>query len=294
MKSTTRAPRPASCRRNRISFLLLAVLLVATAFLASLSTPAAAAATHWLQSRGAKVRIVATPPDADGVIRAAVDIDLKPGWTTYWRNPGESGIPPQLTTTGSRNIKSARLDFPPPVALDEGGMSAIGYDAPVALPLRIRQAEPGKDSLLSAKLFLGVCKDICIPVRADFSLNIPAHSKPASSIASVVVAKAFTSLPEPESDTFAVRQVSLSKDGRDLIVTARLPGGAPPGDRPQLFVAGPDGWSVAPARLKQQQGRMATFFVPVTGKPDAPSGAAKFILVVRDGLRSIEATKALQ
>lgn len=286
MKKIARARRP-------VPPLLLAAL-AAAAISVSAAGPAGAAATGWLQSKGARIRIVATPPDSEGVIRAAVDIDLKPGWTTYWRNPGESGIPPQLDTAGSRNVASARLDFPPPVALDEGGVTAIGYDAPIALPLTIRQAKTGQDTLLDARLFIGVCKDICIPVNGDFSLDIPAVAKPESSIASVVVAKAFASLPGPQGDSFGVRRVSLSKDGQALVVTARLPAGTSAGGAPQLFVAGPEGWSFAPGRLQERQGDSATFLVPVTAKPGNAAAGPTLILVVRDGWRSIETTKTLR
>ena len=265
--------------------------LAAAALSVSMATPAGAAATGWRQNEGARIRIVAAAPDSEGVIRAAIDVELSPGWTTYWRNPGESGIPPQLDTAGSLNVASAVLAFPPPVALDEGGVTAIGYDAPVALPLTIRQAQPGRDTVLRANLFMGVCKKICIPVHEQFSLNIPAASAPESSIASVVVASAFASLPAPQNDHFAVRRISLSKDGRGLVVSTRLPG---PGGTPRLFVAGPEGWSFAPARLDERQGSSATFFVPVTGKPDKPAGDPVFVLVVRDGSQSIEATKTLR
>ncbi len=269
-------------------------LLFLAALLAAAIAPAAAATTDWLQSKGARVRIVATRPGADGTIRAAVEIDLKAGWTTYWRDPGGSGIPPQLTTEGSRNVKSVRLQFPPPVALDEGGVAAVGYDAPVALPLTIRQGVPGKDSLLHARLFIGVCKEICIPVNADFSLDIPSSESPANSIASVMVAGAFASLPGPEDDSFAVGKAELSKDGHRVTVTARLPGSTPGGAPPQLFVAGPAGWSFAPARLQQRSGGSATFVVPVAARPDTLRDDTRLILVVRDGERSIETEKTLQ
>lgn len=276
---------------RRATLLLVATLSAAAALLA---LPAVAATTGWVENQGARVRIVATPPNAEGVIRAAVDIELKPGWTTYWRDPGESGIPPQLGTQGSRNVASATLAFPAPVTLDEGGVTAIGYAKPVALPLTIRQAVPGADSLLRARLFMGVCKDICIPVSADFSLAIPAASRPESSIASVTVAEAYASLPKPESDDFTVRQVSLTKGGKDLLVSVHLPKEDVAGGVPQLFVAGPAGWSFAPARIEERREGGARFLVPVTGKPEGPPEHTRIIIVVRDGLRSIETTKALR
>ena len=283
MKRTAGLPRPAP-------LLLLAALSIAV-----LVPAARAATTDWVGSMGGRVRIVSMPPGPDGVVRAAVDIDLKPGWTTYWRNPGESGIPPQLSTKGSRNVASAELAFPAPVTLDEGGLTAIGYDRPVALPLTIRQARPGADSLLAAKLFIGVCKDICIPVSADFSLRIAGGpAQPKSSVELVTVAEAYASLPKPPGDAFAVRSVSLDGDGSGLAVTVRLPEGGAAGAPPQLFVAGPAGWSLAPARLTARSGTEATFSVPVTTKPETPAGAPSFDLVVRDGPDSIETTKTLQ
>ena len=91
-----------------------------------------------------------------------------------------------------------------------------------------------------------------------------------------------------------MRKVSLSKDGHGLIVVARLPEGASAGDTPQLFVAGPDGWSLAPAKLQERRSGGATFSVPVTGRPEPPGRGGEFTLVLRDGSRSIETTKTLR
>ena len=83
--------------------------------------PAAnAAQSQWVQSEGGQVRIVADRPEPDGTIPAILDIRLKPGWKTYWIEPGASGIPPQITIDPRDGISFSGLRFPAPKAFHDG------------------------------------------------------------------------------------------------------------------------------------------------------------------------------
>lgn len=273
------------------SFRLFAAVVFGMLALIS-ATPAIAASSGWVYAKGGKVRILATPASADGLIRAAVIIDLKPGWTTYWRNPGQTGVPPQLGTDGSRNIRSAELRFPPPGLLDEGGAPAIGYAHSVAFPLSIRQEQAGKASVLKADLFIGMCKEICIPVSASYKLDILPASAAANSPADLPVAAAFAALPPAESRDFAIEAVTLSTDGRALRVKVRLPQSPATGAAPQLFVAGSSGWSFGAGHLTGSQGSAAEFAVPVLSGPDGKSLRGETVdIVVTSGSRSIGAAR---
>ena len=70
-------------------------------------------------------------------LRAGVEIRLDPGWKTYWRYPGDSGVPPSLDFAASENVKSVTMLWPAPKRFADGaGGHSIGYKGEVVLPLR--------------------------------------------------------------------------------------------------------------------------------------------------------------
>ncbi|MEJ6478965.1 MAG: protein-disulfide reductase DsbD family protein, partial [Octadecabacter sp.] len=62
-----------------------------------------------------------------GTHMVAVRISLAPGWKTYWRAPGDAGIPPQFQWDGSQNINAAQFHWPIPEVMNQNGMRSIGY-----------------------------------------------------------------------------------------------------------------------------------------------------------------------
>ncbi|MGO6906703.1 protein-disulfide reductase DsbD domain-containing protein, partial [Rhizobium ruizarguesonis] len=112
----------------------------------------------WAENDGGRMRLVALAPDAAGKIRAALQIEPKPGWITYWKEPGNSGIPPQITITPESGVSLDAIAYPVPKHFFKGGIEDIAYDAPVTLPLSLTAA--GKGPLaIDASAFIGICKD---------------------------------------------------------------------------------------------------------------------------------------
>ena len=103
-----------------------------------------------------------------------LEIDLKPGWKTYWRDPGDAGVPPTLDASASSNIASAELSFPAPHRFDDGFAIWAGYKEPVSLPVAFTLTDARQPATIDAKVFLGICETICIPVQATFSSIRPA------------------------------------------------------------------------------------------------------------------------
>ncbi|MEI7598691.1 MAG: protein-disulfide reductase DsbD domain-containing protein [Aestuariivirga sp.] len=101
---------------------------------------------------------------------SGVLIELAPGWKTYWRMPGDSGIAPEFTWTPSRPAR-AEVQFPTPSRhVDEGG-EAVGYEGQVIFPVTVTPEKPeGLD--LKLDLFFAVCKDVCIPAQAEASISL--------------------------------------------------------------------------------------------------------------------------
>ena len=73
-------------------------------------------------------------------VRAGVQIRLKAGWHTYWRYPGNSGVPPQFDFSGSQNVKEVHVLWPAPERLSEAGGVSIGYAHDLTMPLHVDAA----------------------------------------------------------------------------------------------------------------------------------------------------------
>ncbi|QFS84278.1 hypothetical protein FIU97_16105 [Roseivivax sp. THAF40] len=110
---------------------------------------------------------------ADGTHIAALHLTLAPGWKTYWRAPGDAGIPPEFGWRGSRNLAGVSIIWPRPDVFDQAGMRAIGYTDELVLPLAIRPERNG-DVLLEGDMQLGICKDVCLPHALSFSGRLDA------------------------------------------------------------------------------------------------------------------------
>lgn len=104
---------------------------------------------------------------------AGLSLALAPGWKTYWRSPGEAGIPPAFDWTGSQNVKAVHIHWPSPVVFHTNGMQTVGYDGGVVLPLEVVPLDPGKPVVLNAHIDMGICKDICMPAQVAVTLDLP-------------------------------------------------------------------------------------------------------------------------
>jgi DsbC/DsbD-like thiol-disulfide interchange protein len=249
---------------------------------ASLATaPALASSTDWYEVEGGAVRLITSgKPDAEGRFSGMLDIMLKPGWKTYWRDPGDAGVPPQVDISGSTNIKSAELDFPAPRHHDDGFNTWAGYDTSVAFPITFTVDAPAEASTLEASVFLGICETICIPVQTNFTLDPGADPDNPDDAADVKAA--FDRLPRPANPDFSVRPVSTDA-GTMLLQAVVL-------DEPEtaeLFVAADAGYVFAQAERIEKDGQLF-FSVKVLDKPAAiPTGPGlHYTLVTSAGAAS--------
>ncbi len=187
-----------SRRMRSLKFLVLPLLM-------SAAFSAQAATSDWSETPGGKVRVIIEDAKPDGEVRGALQIDLNPGWKTYWRNPGDAGVPPQLSIEGDT---FARIDFPAPVHFGAGDEGGIGYKHSVSLPLTFH-VKPGEQRL-KGHVFLGVCEKICIPVQAqfDFPLNLTSAQSPQAIAARTIIETAFDRLPTPASAEFGIKPPS--------------------------------------------------------------------------------------
>ncbi len=131
-------------------------------------------ASPWVAGAGAKARLIVAGGPVQGVWQAAVEISLDPGEVTYWRSPGETGVPPDFNFHGSVNVGTTRVSYPAPHAVTEAGnIEAFGYQKRVLFPLAVTPAKPGMPTTLHLTLNYAACATICAPLRATLDLALP-------------------------------------------------------------------------------------------------------------------------
>ncbi|WP_299947126.1 protein-disulfide reductase DsbD domain-containing protein [uncultured Ruegeria sp.] len=128
----------------------------------------------------------------NGTYQGALRLTLKEGWKTYWRAPGDAGIPPQFDWKGSGNIADIAITWPTPHVFDQNGFRSVGYVDQLVLPVEITPKNPAKPVRLRGEMDLGVCKDVCVPGRLDFDHTLDANAGRNPTIAAALAQRPFS------------------------------------------------------------------------------------------------------
>ena len=149
--------------------------LVLTVALSTLSQPSFGFETAWVDLDFSRARLISASGAVgeSATVRLGLQIEMKPGFKTYWRSPGDAGIPPRFDWSGSGNIAEARVRWPAPERFVLGGFNTFGYANEVVLPIEVELAAPGYALNARLQVVYGVCRDICVLGEAEFDLAIP-------------------------------------------------------------------------------------------------------------------------
>ncbi len=166
---------------------IAAILVAFQAFLWPVGAMADAA-TDWIDGPKADVRLIsATTAVGDlQTIPLGVEVRLDDGWKTYWRSPGDAGIPPHVEWEGSHNLADADFGWPAPVRFNYYDLETFGYEKGVVFPIRAQVASIGDAVNLRARVDLLVCDDVCIPHTFNASLDLPAGEAAPSDYANLI------------------------------------------------------------------------------------------------------------
>ncbi len=156
-------PRLAALARSARALLAAALLAAA---------PAAARAQEAVPADIVQAEILPGWSTPAGTRMAALRLTLAPGWKTYWRAPGDAGIPPAFDWSGSRNLAGVAFHWPAPHIFKSYGIRTIGYAGELVLPIELRPERPGAPIRVRGEMDLGVCETVCIPARVTFSADI--------------------------------------------------------------------------------------------------------------------------
>jgi len=189
---------------------LLLPLLVTLA-----ASPALAGATAWQElASGASVRLISSDRmDGDQTL-VGLELRLPDGANTYWRIPGDSGIPTTLDLSGSTGIAAPNVLWPFPSIETTGGYRDFVYRNALVLPI---QLEATAGAVLNVLVSLGVCSDICVPARAQ--LTLPLNGSKPDAAQAIRLDQALADVPigwDGPGESFA--GVTLSRDGRGLVI----------------------------------------------------------------------------
>lgn len=239
-------------------------------------------ASAWVKDNHSSLRLLAGSRSGP-VLMGGIEIQMQEGWKTYWRYPGDSGVPPRFDFSKSENVESVTPLFPAPKTFPDGsGGTSFGYHKHLILPLRIIPKNPNEPVLLRANIDYAICEKLCLPIEAKTELSF---SSSVSAQDSAIIA-ALGKVPKPvsTSDTTPISLKSFRRDGKTVTVdfatghTTEL----------ELFAEGPTpDWALPiPKRSGGADPGIVRFTFDLDGVPSGaqPEGAAlKLTVVGSDG-----------
>ncbi len=237
--------------------------LTAILFVAAATSQAFADSSPWTTMDGGKVRLIAMPSSDGKALQAGLQVVLNEGWKTYWRSPGTSGIPPQVSFLGSQNLVDAKLRFPTPNTIKDIYGTSAGYEKSVTFPIDFKLVQPGQPTTIKANGVLGVCGEICVPVQ--FSLALTSRGATGSTFDVIAALNEGTSnLPDPASDMHQINEVRFNREQASLTIKTTVPAGT---KEAELFLDAPYNWYLSPVKSVSIDGTTATFNVSLASLP---------------------------
>lgn len=153
---------------------------------------------------------------------AGLRITLAPGWKTYWRSPGDAGIPPQFSFSRSDNLADAQFSWPVPVVFQDNGMRSIGYTDGVVIPVTVTPTQVGAPITFRGDMVIGVCEEVCVPVHLSFEAVLPVEGSRDGAIVASLMDR-----PETQAEagvTQSTCRIDPIKDGLQLTTVIAAPG----------------------------------------------------------------------
>ena len=158
---------------------------------------------------------------AKGTYLGAVRVTLQDGWKTYWRAPGDAGIPPEFDWGRSKNVGNVAITWPAPAVFDQNGLQSIGYKDQLVLPVEITPRNPEKPVRLKGTMDLGVCNDVCIPEQLKFDHTLDAQAGRNPTIAAALAQRPYSE--QEASVSHASCHLSPTSDGMRIEARVTMP-----------------------------------------------------------------------
>jgi len=215
---------------------LIGAAVIAGAAMAFAVPARAADSSPWSEDGHAAIRLI-TGANQKGArtLRAGIELRLAPGWHTYWRYPGDAGVPPRFDFSGSQNLAAAKVSYPAPSLLVDEAGNSLGYNKDVIFPLLVAPRDAGKPVRLRVVADYAVCEKLCVPAKGSAELTLTADA--SANDEALVAAEA--RVPKPasaaEAGLSAKRVPAAGGQKARVLVDVAVPAGK----RVALFAEGP-------------------------------------------------------
>ncbi len=268
-----------------------AALAIEIAAVFAVGSAARAETGAWAESAHARARLVSavSATGTSETVTLGLEIKLDLGWKTYWRAPGEGGLPPRFDWSRSANLAGIAISWPAPKRFEIGGMESVGYASHVILPLEAKLARPGEALSVKLALSYAVCREICMLVEANLALDLPAAAQAGGRPQHAeAIARFQARVPRPGAEHgWRVAGISRKTMGegserRDLVVVD-IAADAAPFESPDLLIEGA-GIRFGKAMQKPPPAAAQRRFVATMHAAGAPAG--DLVLTVIDGARA--------
>ena len=214
-------------------------------------------------------------------LQAGLEIKLPGNWKTYWRVPGDAGVPPDFNWSNSTNLSKVEISWPAPQRYVDKAGESIGYKHHVVFPLRITPINPSEPVKLDLRLFYAVCDDICIPGKV--AVGIELTKLPVDPADAALIAQFIQKVPVASSHEVDVRDIRVEHSGGNLALAVEV-SNSNPDDEIDIFVAGIDTAYVRKPILIRNDGSNSTYHLIVDGVNSADELKARsFDVVVTSG-----------
>ncbi len=254
-----------------LRFSRLALPLSAALAAAPFTAAAQESAVRWSSIGVGDARLLPAGGAAPGA-QAGIHIRLGQGWKTYWRSPGEAGMPPSFDWSGSKNLRRADILWPAPKRFEDGGVMSVGYVDDILFPVSVVPEDPSKPVSLDVLVTFGVCKDICLPREARLSLSLSPRSDDnvAQGPHDALIARYLSRVPRmgEGDEPPALERAFLSGTAKSMRIVADVR--VPPGERSTDLFAEADGVALAlPVASGDARDDIQRFEVPISAEDAA-------------------------
>ncbi|MCP4381154.1 MAG: hypothetical protein GY798_07005 [Hyphomicrobiales bacterium] len=262
-----------------------AFTLIFTVLFASFAAPTFAVTGDWVNGDKARVRLIAA--DVGGRLTGAIEIELAPGWKTYWRTPGAAGIAPVVDFSTSSNVSDVVIRYPIPHRYDDGYAISNVYEGRILLPLEIATGDASTPVDLRLSLDIGVCEIVCIPAHYEMTLTVPPGVTDPGVLSAV--AEARTLLPGPPERGILAAERIVRHGGTDKRPEYLVTVAVPTHGVAEVYVEGPQDWYAATPVLVSSDGAYADYRVAFDRLgARTPLDEARFVVTIVTPDRAIE------
>ena len=242
---------------------------------------------EWVEGPHTRARLIAASWSGVGDADIAIQIQLEDGWKTYWRNPGDAGVPPRFDWGQSTNLKTATASWPIPKRLPDPYGVSIGYKGSITIPVKLKTSNAGQVVRIKLDMEYGVCAEVCIPVSSTLALELSPNPEDETHNNLIAAWKAKVPSKDPASSGLKLTAIEPLKDGKmGMLVTMTGTGGL---KAPDMLVEGPAEYYFSIPELVSKTTDQATFKFEIDGAKTLDHLKGKsMILTIIDKSRALE------